>query len=161
VGIVLVIAYIPSVMPRTGITSAIILWNRVVLLWILVYECYLYLDIKCKWCSLRTLPSLCGFTKNMLTFSWHSPSHCRHDRNVCSSIFFFVPQFWQIGAVSSNVMLPGNWLTKVNWEQQQQQQQPFNGPLSGWSGTRRIIHLFTPLLIINHPLSVSSIYYNP
>ena len=27
--------------------------------------------------------------------------------------------------------------------------------------TRRNIHPFTPILIINHPLSVSSIYYNP
>jgi len=30
--------------------------------------------------------------------------------------------------------------------------------LSGWAGTRRNIHPLTPILIINHPLSASSIY---
>jgi len=30
-----------------------------------------------------------------------------------------------------------------------------------WAGTRRNIHPLTPILIINHLLSVSSIYYNP
>jgi len=32
--------------------------------------------------------------------------------------------------------------------------------LPGWAGTRRNIHPLTPILIINHPLSVSSIYYS-
>jgi len=31
----------------------------------------------------------------------------------------------------------------------------------GWISTRRNIHLLTPIMVINHPLSVSSIYYNP
>jgi len=30
-----------------------------------------------------------------------------------------------------------------------------------WAGTRRNIHPLTPILIINHPLSASSIYYDP
>jgi len=33
--------------------------------------------------------------------------------------------------------------------------------LPGWSGTRRNIHPLTPVLIIRHPLSTSSIYYDP
>jgi len=32
--------------------------------------------------------------------------------------------------------------------------------LPGWASTRRNIHPLTPILIINHPLSTSSIYYN-
>jgi len=41
--------------------------------------------------------------------------------------------------------------------------QPFNGP---WSGTTRVgryqkKHPLTPILIIGHPLSTSSIYYDP
>jgi len=31
----------------------------------------------------------------------------------------------------------------------------------GWAGTKRNIHPLTPILIINHPLSASSIYYDP
>jgi len=31
----------------------------------------------------------------------------------------------------------------------------------GWAGTRRNIHPLTPTLVINHPLSASSIYYDP
>jgi len=41
---------------------------------------------------------------------------------------------------------------------------PFYGPLSGTtrvSDTRKNIQPFTPILIINHPLSASSIYYDP
>jgi len=30
-----------------------------------------------------------------------------------------------------------------------------------WDGTRRNIYPFTPIVVINHPLSASSIYYNP
>jgi len=30
-----------------------------------------------------------------------------------------------------------------------------------WAGTRRNIHPLTPIVVINHPLSVSSIYYDP
>jgi len=33
--------------------------------------------------------------------------------------------------------------------------------LPGWAGTRSNIHPLTPLLIINHSLSASSIYYDP
>jgi len=33
--------------------------------------------------------------------------------------------------------------------------------LPGWAGTRRNIHPLTPIQIINHPLSASSIYYDP
>jgi len=33
--------------------------------------------------------------------------------------------------------------------------------LPGWAGTRKIICLLTPILIIEHPLSTSSIYYDP
>jgi len=33
--------------------------------------------------------------------------------------------------------------------------------LPGWAGTRRNIHQLTPILIIGHPLSTSSIYYDP
>jgi len=33
--------------------------------------------------------------------------------------------------------------------------------LTGWAGTRRIIHPLTPILFIRHPLSGSSIYYDP
>ena len=33
--------------------------------------------------------------------------------------------------------------------------------LSGWAGTRRNIHPLTPIVIITHPLSASSIYCNP
>jgi len=33
--------------------------------------------------------------------------------------------------------------------------------LPGWAGTRRNIHPLTPILIIKHPLSTSSIYYDP
>jgi len=33
--------------------------------------------------------------------------------------------------------------------------------LPRWAGTRRNIHPLTPILIINHPLSVTSIYYDP
>jgi len=38
--------------------------------------------------------------------------------------------------------------------------QPFNGPLSGTKvvGTRRNMHTLTPILIIKHPYSTSSIY---
>jgi len=41
--------------------------------------------------------------------------------------------------------------------------QPFNGPLSKTTraGTRRNIHPLTPILIIGHLLSTSSIYYDP
>jgi len=41
---------------------------------------------------------------------------------------------------------------------------PFDGPLSKvtrWASTRRNFHPLTPILIINHPLSASSIYYDP
>jgi len=31
----------------------------------------------------------------------------------------------------------------------------------GWAGTKRNIHPLTPIMVINHPLSASSIYYNP
>ena len=31
----------------------------------------------------------------------------------------------------------------------------------GWAGTRRNIHPLTPIVVINHPLSASSIYHNP
>ena len=31
----------------------------------------------------------------------------------------------------------------------------------GWAGTRRNIHPLTPIVVINHPLSASSIYYDP
>jgi len=31
----------------------------------------------------------------------------------------------------------------------------------GWASTRRSIHPLTPIVIINHPLSASSIYYDP
>jgi len=31
----------------------------------------------------------------------------------------------------------------------------------GWAGTRRNIHPLTSIVVINHPLSASSIYYNP
>jgi len=31
----------------------------------------------------------------------------------------------------------------------------------GWAGTRRNIHPLTPIMVISHPLSVSSIYYDP
>ena len=31
----------------------------------------------------------------------------------------------------------------------------------GWAGTRRNIHPLTPIVVISHPLSTSSIYYNP
>ena len=31
----------------------------------------------------------------------------------------------------------------------------------GWASTRRNIHPLTPHVVINHPLSVSSIYYDP
>jgi len=31
----------------------------------------------------------------------------------------------------------------------------------GWAGTRTNIHPLTPILIVNHPLSASSIYCNP
>jgi len=47
--------------------------------------------------------------------------------------------------------------------QQQQQQQSFYAPcleLLGWAGTRTNIHPLTPILIINHPFSASSIYYD-
>jgi len=30
-----------------------------------------------------------------------------------------------------------------------------------WNGTRRSIHPFTPNVVINRPLSASSIYYDP
>ena len=33
--------------------------------------------------------------------------------------------------------------------------------LPGLAGTRRNIHPFTPIMVISHPLSSSSIYYNP
>ena len=33
--------------------------------------------------------------------------------------------------------------------------------LPRWAGTRRNIHPLTPILIIRHPISTSSIYYNP
>ena len=39
--------------------------------------------------------------------------------------------------------------------------QPFNGPLPVWANIRRNIHPLTPILIIRHPLSTSSIYYDP
>ena len=41
--------------------------------------------------------------------------------------------------------------------------QPFNGlwSLTQGAGTRRNIHPLTPLLLIRHPLSTSSIYYDP
>ena len=42
--------------------------------------------------------------------------------------------------------------------------QPFNGfcpGLPGWAGTRRNTHPLTPILIIGHPLSSSSIYNDP
>jgi len=32
---------------------------------------------------------------------------------------------------------------------------------SGWAGTRRNIHPLTPVMVINYPLSASSIYYDP
>ena len=36
------------------------------------------------------------------------------------------------------------------------------GPgLPRWAGTRRNIHPLTPILVIGHPLSTSSIYYDP
>jgi len=31
----------------------------------------------------------------------------------------------------------------------------------GWAGTRRNIHPLIPIVVINHPLSASSIYYDP
>jgi len=31
----------------------------------------------------------------------------------------------------------------------------------GWAGTRRNIHPLAPIMVINHPLSASSIYYDP
>jgi len=31
----------------------------------------------------------------------------------------------------------------------------------GWAGTRRNIHSLTPIVVINHPLSASSIFYDP
>jgi len=31
----------------------------------------------------------------------------------------------------------------------------------GWAGTRRNIHPLTPIMVINHPLSAFSIYYDP
>ena len=46
-------------------------------------------------------------------------------------------------------------------------QRPLNGRcccylgLPGWVGTRRNIHPLTSILIIRHPLSTSSIYYDP
>ena len=33
--------------------------------------------------------------------------------------------------------------------------------LTGWAGTRRNSHPLTPILVIRHPLSTSSIYYDP
>ena len=33
--------------------------------------------------------------------------------------------------------------------------------ITRWAGTRRNIHPLTPIMIINHPLSASSIFYNP
>ena len=33
--------------------------------------------------------------------------------------------------------------------------------LPGWAGTRRNIHPLTPVMVINHLLSASSIYYDP
>jgi len=33
--------------------------------------------------------------------------------------------------------------------------------LPGWASTRINIHLLTPTLIIRHPLSTFSVYYNP
>ena len=32
---------------------------------------------------------------------------------------------------------------------------------SGWAGTRRNIYSLTPIMVINHPLSAFSIYYDP
>jgi len=32
---------------------------------------------------------------------------------------------------------------------------------SRWADTRRNIHQLTPIVVINHPLSASSIYYDP
>ena len=37
----------------------------------------------------------------------------------------------------------------------------FDLGLPGSAGTRRNTHPLTPILIIKHPLSTSSIYYNP
>jgi len=44
--------------------------------------------------------------------------------------------------------------------------QPFTGllppvGLPGWAGTKRNIHPLTLILIIRHPLSTFSIYYDP
>ena len=42
--------------------------------------------------------------------------------------------------------------------------QPFNGrgpELPGWAGTSRNTRPLTPILVIGHPLSTSSIYYDP
>jgi len=74
--------------------------------------------------------------------------------------------FMDYGSLVQRITGPkgAHWSFCEQTQQQQQQQQPCYGPLSGiarWASTRRNIHPLTPILIIKHPLSASSIYYDP
>jgi len=88
--------------------------------------------------------SVCSLTPSQLSSQLSQPLMCPTEPYKCT-----VPQQLTWGHTTTTTTTTILWLSGLCPGQ------------PGWAGTRRNIHPLTPIVVINHPSSASSIFYSP